>query len=401
MNSRARKLLFVDRDGTLIVEPPDQQIDSYEKFALVDGVIAALRRCVAAGYELVMVTNQDGLGTASFPQAAFDGPQNLLLQILRSQGIEFRDIVIDTSLPDQRLDTRKPGVGLMRGYLAADDWSRSASAVIGDRETDLQFAANLGVRGFRLGDEWNWDAIAHVLCDAPRSGQVERTTKETRIRVAVDLDRSADATVATGIGFFDHMLEQIGKHAGIALTVTCAGDAHVDEHHIVEDCALALGAALRQALGDKRGVGRYGSVWIDHPAVEPSLVRGAGLDIPVESLAGADCASTQSASSPGSPIDILLPMDETLARAALDLSGRPYFVFDGAFPRERVGELPTELVPHFFRSLCETLGANLHLAVRGDNAHHMVEACFKATARALRVALRRDGDALPSTKGAL
>jgi imidazoleglycerol-phosphate dehydratase / histidinol-phosphatase len=404
-----RKLLFVDRDGTLIVEPPDQQIDSYAKLALVEGVIPALRRCVAAGYELVMVTNQDGLGTSSFPQADFDGPQNLLLQILGSQGVAFRDILIDRSFAHENRDSRKPGVGLARGYLAADDWSRAASAVIGDRETDLQFAANLGVRGFRLGSEWDWDTIAHALCDAPRTAAVERGTNETRIRVSVDLDRAADATVATGIGFFDHMLEQVGKHGGFALTLTCAGDGHVDEHHIVEDCALALGEALRKALGDKRGIGRYG--WYDlsrDAGHDPSLVRGTGLDVPVEPLAGASRASTQLASNPGSPlspqpslIDILLPMDETLARAALDLSGRPYCVFDGRFPRERVGELPTELVPHFFRSLCEALGANLHLAVRGENAHHMVEACFKATARALRQALRREGDALPSTKGVL
>jgi imidazoleglycerol-phosphate dehydratase / histidinol-phosphatase len=365
---KTRKILFVDRDGTLIVEPPDEQIDSFEKFALVDGVIPALRRCVAAGYELVMVTNQDGLGSPSFPQADFDGPQNLLLQILRSQGIEFRDILIDGSLPHEGKDTRKPGLGMLRAYLAADDWSRAASAVIGDRQTDQQLAANLGIRAFRFGPDCSWDTIAHALCDAPRVGAVERTTKETRIRVSVDLDRAADAIVATGIGFFDHMLEQIGKHGGFALNLVCAGDGHVDEHHIVEDCALALGEALRKALGDKRGIGRYGAV---------------------------------TEGQPPPAIDIALPMDETLARAVLDLSGRPYFVFDGAFPRERVGELPTELVPHFFRSLCETLGANLHLAVRGQNAHHMVEACFKATARALRQALRRDGNALPSTKGAL
>jgi imidazoleglycerol-phosphate dehydratase/histidinol-phosphatase len=375
MSTAARKILFVDRDGTLIVEPPDQQIDSYEKFALIDGVIPALRRCVAAGYELVMVTNQDGLGSSSFPQADFDGPQNLLLRILRSQGVVFRDIAIDSSFAHEGKDTRKPGIGLMRSYLAADDWSRAASAVIGDRETDLQFAANLGVRGFRLGNDWTWDAIAHALCDAPRIGTVERSTKETRIRVAADLDRAGDATVATGIGFFDHMLEQIGKHGGFALMLTCAGDGHVDEHHIVEDSALALGEALRRALGDKRGIGRYGS------ATDP--------------------AQPSALSPQPSSIDILLPMDETIARAVLDLSGRPYFVFDGTFPRERVGELPTELVPHFFRSLCESLGANLHLAVRGENAHHMVEACFKATARALRQALRREGDALPSTKGVL
>jgi imidazoleglycerol-phosphate dehydratase/histidinol-phosphatase len=365
----ARKLLFVDRDGTLLVEPADEQIDRYEKFALVDGAIGALRRCIDCGYELVMVTNQDGLGTPSFPQAHFDGPQNLLLEILRSQGIVFREVLVDASFPHEGRDTRKPAVGLMRRYLADDGWSRAASAVIGDRETDLQFAANLGVRGFRLGADWNWDAIAHALCDAPRTGRVERNTKETRISVRVDLDRAAPPAVATGLGFFDHMLEQLGKHGGFALDLACAGDAHVDEHHIVEDCALALGAAMRQALGDKRGIDRYGA------AVE----------------------STQ----PDKVYEITLPMDETLARAALDLSGRAYFVFDGTFPREKVGELPTELVPHFFRSLCDGLGANLHLAVRGDNTHHMIEACFKAVARALRQALRRQGDDLPSTKGVL
>ena len=367
-----RKILFVDRDGTLIVEPPDQQIDRYEKLALVDGVIPALRRCVAAGYELVMVTNQDGLGTASFPQAAFDGPQQLLLQILRSQGIEFRDVLIDRSFAHEGSDTRKPGVGLMRRHLAADDWLRAQSAVIGDRDTDLQFAQNLGVRGFKLGPECDWESIAHALCNAPRRAEVERATRETRIRVEVDLDLPRDAHVATGVGFFDHMLEQLGKHGGFALTLECAGDGHVDEHHIVEDCALALGEALRRALGDKRGIGRYGHEQVPEAA----------------------------------PVALVLPMDESLVRAALDLSGRAYFVFDGppprgAFPRERVGGLPTELVPHFFRSLCDALGANLHLAVRGENAHHMVEGCFKAVARALRQALRRDGDALPSTKGVL
>lgn len=363
----ARKLLFVDRDGCLIAEPPDEQIDSFEKLALMPGVITALQRCVAAGYELVMVTNQDGLGTSSFPQSHFDGPQRLLLQILQSQGIVFREILVDSSFAHEGRETRKPGTGLVRHYLRDDSWSRSASAMIGDRETDLQFADNLGVRGFRLGAAWGWEAIAHALCDAPRQAAVDRVTKETRIRVQVDLDRSSAPVVASGLDFFDHMLEQLGKHGGFALILSCAGDTHIDEHHTAEDCALALGQALRQALGDKRGIGRYGD----------------GYD-------GANGA-----------VDITLPMDETLARAALDLSGRPYFVFDGSFPRERVGDLPTELVPHFFRSLCDGLGANLHLAVRGENAHHMVEACFKAVARALRVALRRDGRDLPSTKGAL
>ncbi len=353
----SRKILFVDRDGCLIEEPADEQIDSYEKLALLPGVIAALLRFVASGYELVMVTNQDGLGTDSFPEAHFNGPHELLLRILSSQGIRFHEVLIDRSFPHEGLDTRKPGIGLMRGWLADDSWSRAASAMVGDRETDLQFAANLGVRGFRVGPQGiAWDELAHQVLDVPRTAEVVRKTKETRITVRVDLDKVAEPKVRTGLGFFDHMLEQIGKHGGFALAVECDGDLHIDDHHSVEDCGLALGQALRQALGDKRGIARYG---------------------------------------------FALPMDESAAEARLDLSGRPYFVFDGQFPRERVGELATEMVPHFFRSLCETLGANLHLAVRGDNAHHMVEACFKVVARTLRQAIRREGDELPSTKGTL
>jgi len=352
-----RKILFVDRDGCLIVEPIDEQIDSYEKLSLMPGVIAALQRIVAAGYELVMVTNQDGLGTERFPQEHFDGPHDLLMRIFGSQGIRFREVLIDRSFSHEGLDTRKPGIGMMRQYLADDGWTRAESAMVGDRETDLQFAANMGVRGFRVGREGvSWDELAHQLLDRPRAAEIVRNTKETRITVRVDLDRASEPVVHTGLGFFDHMLEQIGKHGGFSLQLTCDGDTKVDEHHTIEDCALALGQALRQALGDKRGIGRYG---------------------------------------------FTLPMDESLASAVLDLSGRPYFVFDGQFPRERVGDIPTELVPHFFRSLCDTLGANLHLSVKGENAHHMVEGCFKVTARVLRQAIRREGNELPSTKGTL
>lgn len=352
-----RRILFVDRDGCLVVEPPDQQLDDFEKFDLLPGVIAALQRCVAAGYALVMVTNQDGLGVASFPEADFRGPQELLLRIFASQGIRFREVLVDRSFAGEGLDTRKPGTGMLRHYLADDGWSRAESAVVGDRETDMQLADNLGVRGFRVGsDGLDWAEVAHRLLDRPRVGEVERATRETRVRAEVDLDLAAEPEVATGIGFFDHMLEQLGKHGGFALCVQCAGDLWVDEHHTVEDCALAIGEALRRALGDKRGIARYG---------------------------------------------FSLPMDESAADARLDLSGRACFVFEGAFPRDCVGELPTEMVPHFFRSLCDALGANLHLTVRGENAHHMVEACFKVVARTLRQAIRREGDALPSTKGVL
>ena len=353
----SRKILFIDRDGCLIEEPADEQIDSYEKLSLLPGVIAALQRIVAVGYELVMVTNQDGLGSSSFPQTQFDGPHALLMRILASQGVRFREVLIDRSFPHEALDTRKPGVGMMRHYLADDSWSRADSAMVGDRQTDLQFAANMGVRGFLVGaDGVSWEEIAHRLLDRPRMAEVVRNTKETRITVYVDLDTRAEPVAHTGLGFFDHMLEQIGKHGGFALRIQCEGDTKVDEHHTIEDCGLALGQALRQALGDKRGIGRYG---------------------------------------------FTLPMDEALASAALDLSGRPYFVFEGQFPREKVGDVPTELVPHFFRSLCDTLGANLHVSVKGENAHHMVEACFKVTARALRQAIQREGEELPSTKGAL
>ncbi len=354
-------LLFVDRDGTLIEEPADFQIDRYEKLRFVPGVIPALLRLRDAGYQFVMVTNQDGLGTEAFPQQDFDGPHALMLQVFESQGIVFRDILIDRSLPAEGLPTRKPGVGLALPYLQdrTIDWARSA--MVGDRETDDAFAGNLGIRAFRLrtpqfGGQWDWAGIAHVLANAPRAARVVRNTKETQIQVEVDLDRSGEPQVATGLGFFDHMLEQLGKHGGFAMSLRCDGDLHIDEHHTVEDSALALGQALREALGDKRGIGRYG---------------------------------------------FTLPMDESLASAALDFSGRPYLVFDGSFARERVGELPTELVPHFFRSLCESAGLNLNLQVRGDNDHHKVEACFKATARALRQAIRREGSELPSTKGLL
>jgi len=354
-------ILFVDRDGTLIEEPADFQIDAYEKLRFVRDVIPAMLKLRDAGYQFVIVSNQDGLGSEGYPQASFDGPNDLMLQIFASQGITFRDVLIDGTWPQDNAPTRKPGIGLMLPYLQdrSIDWSRSA--MVGDRLTDIQFAENMKIRGFQLrteqfGGDWDWTSIAHELADAPRRASVQRNTKETKIRVEVDLDRTAEPQTHTGLPFFDHMLEQIGKHGGFALRVQAEGDLHIDEHHTIEDTGLALGQALREALGDKRGIGRYG---------------------------------------------FTLPMDETLASAALDFSGRPYFVFEGEFKRERVGDMPTELVPHFFRSLCDAAGLNLHLSVRGDNDHHKVEACFKALARALRQALPRQGTALPSTKGAL
>ena len=365
-----KPILFIDRDGTLIEEPPDEQIDRYEKLRLVAGVIPALLALRDAGYRMVMVSNQDGLGSARFPLADFEGPHALLMQILESQGITFDEVLIDPSLPADGSPNRKPGLGMVMHYLRERRFDQARSAVIGDRATDVEFAGNLGVRAFRLGADLGWPEIVRALTCGPRRAEVERVTRETRIRVEIDLDHRAEPAIATGLGFFDHMLEQLGKHGGFALSVRCAGDLHIDEHHTVEDVALTLGEALRRALADKRGIGRYGAAGSD----------GSGAERPAA---------------------LVLPMDETLASAALDFSGRAGFVFDGAFPRERVGDLPTELVPHFFRSLCDAAGLNLHLAVRGDNCHHMVEACFKAVARALRPAVQRAGGDLPSTKGVL
>ena len=354
-------ILFIDRDGTLIEEPADFQIDAYEKIRFVKDVVPALLKLRDAGYQFVIVTNQDGLGSEGYPRESFDGPNNLMLQIFESQGIVFREVLIDCSWPQDNAPTRKPGIGLMLPYLQdrSIDWARSA--MVGDRPTDISFAENLRIRGFQLrteqfGGVWDWNAIAHELADAPRRAVVQRDTKETRIRVEVDLDQVAEPKIYTGLPFFDHMLEQIGKHGGFSLAVAAQGDLHIDEHHTVEDTGLALGQALKEALGNKRGIGRYG---------------------------------------------FTLPMDECLASAALDFSGRPYFVFSGEFKRERVGDMPTELVPHFFRSLCDASGLNLNLQVQGDNDHHQVEACFKAFARALRQSIRREGAELPSTKGTL
>ncbi len=356
----ANKILFLDRDGTLIEEPDDNQVDSLAKVRLLPGVIPALLSFKAAGYEFVIVSNQDGLGTEVFPQADFDAAHAHMLRLFNSQGIAFGAEFFCPHTAQDGCACRKPRAGLLHDYLSTCDLDRDNSAVIGDRETDLELAANLGLQGFKVACAGTaaetWADIAHVLLDQPRRAVVTRRTQETDIQVEVDLDRPGAPQIETGIGFFDHMLEQLGKHGGFELNVRCNGDLRIDEHHTVEDVALALGDALRQALGDKRGIQRYG---------------------------------------------FLLPMDEAVAQISVDLGGRPYLVFDGEFPRERVGELPTELVPHFFRSLSEALGAAIQIRVQGDNAHHMVEACFKGVARTLRQAFVRDGNVLPSTKGVL
>jgi imidazoleglycerol-phosphate dehydratase/histidinol-phosphatase len=354
------RVLFVDRDGAIVEAPPDGHVDSVAKLRLLPGVIPALLELRRAGYRLVIVGNQSGLGTASFPEAGFRESHEFLRQLLASQGVAFDAEFFCPHLPAEGCDCRMPRTGLLTGYLASRSLDLERSYVIGDGETHLQLAANLGIEGLRVrgdgADAATWAAIVERLCRPDRRARVERRTKETRIEVQVALDRTAPVTIATGIGFFDHMLEQVARHGGFALELSCHGDLDVDEHHTVEDCALTLGQALREALGDKRGIARYG---------------------------------------------FLLAMDEAQAQVAIDLSGRPYAVFDGRFGRESVGGLPTELVPHFFRSLADSLGAAIHVQVRGENSHHMVEACFKGVGRALRQALRLEGTELPSSKGVL
>jgi imidazoleglycerol-phosphate dehydratase/histidinol-phosphatase len=352
------RILFIDRDGTLIEEPHDKQVDSLAKLRLAAGVIPALLDLARAGYRFVLVSNQDGLGTASFPAEDFQAPQDFMREIFASQGIEFDAEFFCPHFPADDCDCRKPRTGLLTQFLAGREIDKANSFVIGDRQTDLDLAANLGIEGIRIhGDAGEtWPAIAARLARPERIARVTRRTKETDISVTVNLDRETPVSISTGIGFFDHMLEQVARHGGFALELTCQGDLTVDEHHTVEDCALALGAALRQALGDKRGIGRYGFV---------------------------------------------LPMDEAEAHVSIDLSARPYLVFEGKFARERVGELPIELVPHFFRSLADSLGAAIHIRVTGENTHHMVESCFKGVGRALRQAIRVEGAELPSSKGTL
>jgi imidazoleglycerol-phosphate dehydratase/histidinol-phosphatase len=355
-----RRILFLDRDGTLNEETPDEQIDRLEKIRLMPGVVPALLALRAAGFAFVMVTNQDGLGTASFPQENFDRAHRFILELFSSQGVEFEAVCICPHFLREACACRKPKIGMVQEFLAAHTIDKSRSYMIGDRDTDMEFAANLGVQGLRIrlggAAHETWAAIAQRIIGQARRSSVHRKTKETDIHIDVDLSREGPSSIATGLGFFDHMLEQIAKHGGFALDLRCSGDLDIDEHHTIEDCALALGAALNEALGDKRGIARYG---------------------------------------------FLLAMDEAEAQVALDISGRPFFVWDGRFNRERVGELPTELVPHFFRSLAQGLGAALHISVRGENSHHMIESCFKGVGRSLRQAIRLEGSDLPSTKGTL
>ncbi len=356
----SERVLFIDRDGTLIEEPADFQVDSVDKVRLVQDVIPSLLELAARGFRFVIVSNQDGLGTASFPENQFSVCQAHMLALFSSQGLSFDEVLICPHLPEDQCECRKPRTGLLTRYLAETDIDIDSSAVIGDRATDMELAERLGVRGILMDQDGDrsstWPGIVDLLCHSDRTASVSRQTNETRIQARVNLDCAEPVTIDTGIGFYDHMLEQIAKHGGFSLELRCDGDLEVDDHHTVEDTAICLGDALRKALGNKLGIGRYGFV---------------------------------------------VPMDESEARASIDLSGRGRIVFSGDFPCQQVGQFASEMVEHFFRTLSDSLGAAIHLEVRGQNTHHMIEACFKAVGRALRAAIRRDGSEMPSTKGTL
>jgi imidazoleglycerol-phosphate dehydratase/histidinol-phosphatase len=377
-----KKVLFIDRDGTIIVEPSvDFQVDSLEKLAFVPRAISALARIAAdCDYELVMVTNQDGLGTASFPEETFWPAHNKMLATLAGEGVEFAEILIDRSFPADNAPTRKPHTGLLTRYIEGEsagngtEYDLAHSFVIGDRMTDVELAQNLGCKAIHFSPDassdaaatialrtTDWDAIYRFLAQqnpATRTATVRRTTNETDIEITLTLDGTGETDVVTGIGFFDHQLDQLARHSGCGLRVRVRGDLYIDDHHTIEDTALALGEAFRQALGDKRGIERYGYS--------------------------------------------LLPMDEALAQVAIDFSGRNWLVWDVPFTREKLGEMSTEMVQHFFKSFSDAAKCTLNVCTRGENNHHIAEATFKGVARAIKMAVRHTGsDAVPSTKGVL
>ncbi len=357
---KPQRILFIDRDGTLVEEPYDEQVDSFKKLKFTHGVFKNLGFIRSnLDFRFVMVSNQDGLGTASFPEETFWPVHNFILQTLEGEGITFDDILIDRHFPEDNHPCRKPGTGMLTKYIGNQAYDITGSYVIGDRDTDRQLADNLGCKSLILGQEgMTWDKIAEILFAGERTAEIRRTTKETDIHVILNIDGTGKCDISTGIGFFDHMLEQIGRHGMMDLTVHTKGDLHVDEHHTIEDTALALGTCILKALGDKRGIERYG---------------------------------------------YCLPMDDSLCQVALDFGGRPWLVWNAEFKREKIGEMPTEMFYHFFKSLSDAAHMNLNIKAEGQNEHHKIEGIFKALARALRMAVRRDiyHYELPSTKGML
>lgn len=354
-----KKILFIDRDGTLVEEPHDEQVDALDKIAFKPGVFRWLGFLKEkTDFVFVMVSNQDGLGTSSFPEDTFWPAHQFILNALKGEGIEFDDILIDSHFPEDNAPTRKPGIGLVKKYIDSGDYDIANSYVIGDRETDAQFARNIGCKSIILGNGISWKQVAENIFDGERKASVKRTTKETDIDISVALDGTGKCEISTGLGFFDHMLEQIGKHGMIDLKVKCNGDLNVDEHHTIEDTALALGQCIYEALGTKRGIERYG---------------------------------------------FALPMDDCNAHVCLDFGGRPWLVWEADFKREKIGDMPTEMFFHFFKSLSDAARMNLYIHAEGTNEHHKIEGIFKALARALRQAIRRDiyNYQLPSTKGML
>ena len=355
-----KRILFIDRDGTLIEEPADEQIDSFEKLKFTKGVfrnLGFIRQHL--DFEFVMVSNQDGLGTESFPEDTFWPVHNFILQTLEGEGITFDDILIDPHFPEDNAPTRKPNTGLVEKYINNPDYDIAGSYVIGDRDTDRTFAQNIDCKSLILSDDgMSWDKICELLFAGERIAEVSRKTKETDIYIKVNLDGTGRCDISTGLGFFDHMLEQIGKHGMMDLTIHTKGDLEVDEHHTIEDTAIALGECILTALGDKRGIERYG---------------------------------------------YCLPMDDCLCSVALDFGGRPWLVWDAEFHREKIGEMPTEMFLHFFKSLSDAAKMNLNIKAEGQNEHHKIEGIFKALARSLKMAVRRDiyHYELPSTKGML
>ena len=355
-----QRILFIDRDGTIVEEPHDEQVDALEKVKFTPGVFRNLSFIKQKlDYRLVMVSNQDGLGTESFPEDTFWPAQNFILQTLEGEGVTFDEVLIDRHFPQDNAPTRKPNTGLVQKYMDDPHYDLANSYVIGDRDTDEDFAHNIGCKALILGkDGMTWDKITEIVFAGERTAEVVRTTKETDIRVALSLDGTGKCDIHTGLGFFDHMLEQIGKHGGIDLTVHTKGDLHVDEHHTIEDTALALGECLLKALGSKRGIERYGYA---------------------------------------------LPMDDSFCTVALDFGGRPWLVWEADFQRFYVGDMPTEMFMHFFKSLSDAARMNLFIRAEGKNEHHKIECIFKGFARSLKMAIRRDiyHYELPSTKGTL